>query len=458
MRITTSLLLLFSLSFCYGQNSYSLESAIDYALQNANEIKMSNINIMDAEGQIDEYKSIGMPKVSAEMTYNYYLLRPQTVLQDFISPAVYGILDGLDQLPDGFVVPEPQSQKVSFATRNNLNIGVNGSWLLFDGSYLTGLKAARLYRDLVIKEKDLSEQNVRTKITQAYLGVLIAVENLRLIYKNLENAEKARFEINAFYENGLVEKLDVDRAELSVENLKTQREGINFSIAMAKDLLKFQMVYPMEEDIVLTEDLESLLNQIQIEDINLNEEVNYSNRAEYANIQLGQELNQLNLERTQKQKLPTLRAIAGISETLQRDKLFSGSEAGFLPTAVVGLALNYNIYDGGNRTATEQRLQLAIEKTEVQKREFEQGMVLQVRMAKNKVLNAKKAVENAKKTMRISQDIYDKTQIKYKEGVGSSLEVSQAESNLYGAESYYIQSIYELVTAYTELSIANGEL
>ncbi len=456
------ILLLFILAttsqYSLDAQEYSLDEAIEYAYQHSNQMRLSQINIQDAEGQIDEYKSIGKPKVTADLTYQYYFVRPQTVLQDFISPAVYGIMDGLELLPMGFVVPDPASQKVSFVTRNNLNLGVDANWLLFDGAYLTGLKAARLYRDLVVKEEDLTKQEIRNKVTRAYLGILIAERNLQLIEKNEENALKSLSEVTAFYDNGLVEKLDVDRASLSVENLKTQKDGLSYSIQTAYDLLKFQMAYPMDEEISLTEDLETLVNLISIEDIKNNSTIDYAKRAEYANIELGAQLADLNLERTEKQKLPTVRAFAGISETLQRDKLFSSEEAGFLPTAVAGVSVNYTIYDGGSRTASEQRLQLEKEKIQVQKEEFERGMTLQIRQAKTNVYNAKRTLDNAKKTLDISQNIYDKTLIKYKEGVGSSFELTQAESALYSAQSYYINAIYDLVATKTELDIAQGNL
>jgi len=441
-----------------SQDQFSLNQAIAYAYEHSNTMQISSLNILDAESQIDEFKSIGKPKVSAEIGYQYYLVRPQTVLQDFVSPAVFGILDELDQLPTGFQIPTPVSQEVSFVTNNNLNLGIDASWLLFDGSYLTGLEIAKLYRVLVAKEKDITKQEIRSNITKAYLGILIIEKNIAILKKNLTTAEKNLKEVIAFYENGFVEQLDARRIELSVGNLKTQITSLEYSIQGAYDVLKFQMEYPLSKEIILTEELESLVDKISIENLEIDETIDYSKRAEYANINLGQELNELNLKRTEKQKLPTVRAFASVSETLQRNNLFSSDEAGFLPTAVAGFSVNYNIYDGGNRSATEQRLAIEIEKTEIQKRAFERGVKLQVRSAKMNLLNAKSALDNAKNSLSITQEIYDKTLIKYKEGVGSSIEVTQAEASLYSAQSFYINAIYDLVIAKTELDIATGEL
>lgn len=455
------LTIIYSLSICFSglsQDQYNLEQAVDYAYEHSTKMRLNMLNIQDAEEQISELKSVGKPKVSAELGYQYYLVRPQTVLQDFISPTVYGILDGFDQLPVGFVQPPVTSQEVSFVTRNNLNLGVDASWLLFDGSYLTGLKAASLYRDLVSKEENITKQEIRANITKAYLGILIAEKNLNILNKNLDIANKNKKEITAFYENGFVEQLDVRRIELSIESIKTQMTSLKHSIQSAYDILKFQMEYPLEKELLLTEDLESLVDQINVDKIKVDDQVDYSQRAEYASINLGQELNVLNLEATEKQKLPTIRAFAGISETLQRNNIFSSDEAGFLPTAVAGFSVNYNIYDGGNRTAAEQRLAIEIEKSEIQKKEFERGVRLKVRRAKITLLNAKSALDNAKVSLSITQEIYDKTLVKYKEGVGSSLEVTQAESGLYNSQSLYINAIYDLVIAKTELDIATGEL
>lgn len=457
MRILLVLSLLALSQMTYSQN-FNLEEAINYAYEHSNDVRLDQLNILDADAQIEEYKSIGKPKVAATAGYSYYLVRPQTVLQDFITPSIYGVLKGTELLPASFEVPPTTSQEVSFVTRNNLNLAVDANWLLFDGSYLTGLEAAKLYRDLAQKEGNVSKQTIRANVTRAYLGILIAEENHKMLEKNENNASKSYSDIKAFYTNGLVEKLDVDRAQLSVESQKIQKESLAFNIQNAYDFLKYQMGYPTKDELSLTENLETLVDQIKVEEIILDEAIDYKNRAEYANIELGQDLNRLNLERTEKQKLPTVRAFASISESLQRNKIFSSDEAGFLPAAVAGVSVNYNIYDGGNRTATEQRMALEIEKTELRKREFERGMELQIRQAKTQVYNAKTSVNNAKKTLDILQNIYNKTLIKYKEGVGSSLEVSQAESALYQAQSFYINALYNLVSADTELKIASGKL
>ncbi len=442
----------------FSQEQFNLEQAINYAYDNSNSIKLNHLNVQSAESEIQEFKSIGKPKVSAQLGYQYYFLRPQTVLQDFISPTVYGILDGLEQLPAGFQQPPVTSQEVAFVTKNNLNLGVEASMLIFDGSYLTGLKAQKLYRDLVAKEDDVTKQEIRANITKAYLGILIAQKNIEILKKNLATAEKNYSEVNAFYKTGFVEQLDVDRIELSVENLKTQITSLAFSIKTAYDLLKFQMNYPFQKEVILTEELESLVDKISVANLDMDASIDYEKRAEYTNITLGQKLNELNLERTEKQKLPTVRAFASVSETLQRNNLFDSNEAGFLPAALAGFSVNYNIYDGGNRSATEQKLTLEIEKTEIQKKEFERGVSLQVRRAKTQLLNAKSTLDNAKNTLSITEKIYDKTLIKYKEGVGSSLEITQAETVLYNAQASYINAIYDLVIAKTELDIATGEL
>jgi outer membrane protein TolC len=452
------IIIFLALSQYLSAQDYSLKQAIDYAYSNSTALKINQIGVVDAEAQIEEYKSIGKPKVSASLGYQYFLLQPQTVLQDFISPSVFGILIDTELLPSNFNVPPTQSQEVSFVTRNNLDASVDASWQLFDGSYLVGLEAAKLLRELTGKEAEVDKQNIRASVTRAYLGILIAEENRIILQKNEDNARKTHYEVKAFYDNGLVESLDVTRASLSIESQKTQKEALDFRIKQAYDFLKFSMGYPMEEELTLSEDLNSILDKIAVDEIVFDENIDYTKRAEYANIELGQDLNRLNLERVQKQKLPVVTGFASVSETLQRNNIFSSDEAGFLPAAVAGISVNYNIYDGGNRTATEQRMQLAMEKTELQKRDFERGMEMQIRQAQVTFNNARNTMSNAKKTLELTQEIYDKTYIKYKEGVGSSLEVSQAEAALYGAQSYYINTIYDVVLAKTELDIATGEL
>ncbi|MDF1696775.1 MAG: TolC family protein [Saprospiraceae bacterium] len=458
MKKTALLLMAILVGFIVeAQQSFTLDEAISYGLENQNSQKINDLEVANAEGDIKEFKSIGMPKVSGGIDYNYYYYIPKQPVQDFISPAVYSILDA-EGLPTSTQGPV-ETFELAFVQPQQLNLGVSASMLVFDGSYIYGLKAAKLYRELVKKQKDASEQEIKANITRAYLSILIAKENEKTLEDNLSTLKKSLDEVNAMFEAGFMESLDVDRLQLSYNNLSIQLENVQGLIQLSYNLLKFQMGFPIEDEIQLGETIEELIIKFDAEEFNTNEiAVDPSNRAEFQLLNKTQELNNLDLKRNKAGYYPSVAAFASFQETLQRTNLFDNDQTGFLPTGLLGFNINIPIYDGGEKSAKIQKVKLNIEKTDIQKNEFTRAMTLQVRNSQIALQNAKRNLENRKAAMEMTESIFNRTKIKFTEGVGSSVEVTQAESSLYQAQAEYISALYEVLQSKVDLDIALGTL
>jgi outer membrane protein len=440
-----------------GQQSFTLEEAVKYATENSNAIKLKDIAAQDANAQVNEFKSIGIPKVNGFVNYQYYIAVPRQPVADFITPSVYGVLFDEKVIPERELGP-PDVFKFTFFQPNQLSAGIEASSMLFDGSYLYGVKAAKLYRDLVAQEKSITAFQLKTNVTKAYSAVLIAIENKNVLDRNLQTIEKSLAEVKALYNNGFAESLDVDRLQLSFDNLTTELDRTSQMIELSKNVLKFQMNYPSASEITLTDGLESVIGK-NAENLTADaENVDFNQRPEYGLITLGESLNDLDYKRTKAGYLPTARAFASAQGSLQRTNLFDNDETGVIPQSVVGLSVNVPIYDGGDKAAKLQRIRLKKEKTAIEKQDFERSMTLQVKNALLNFQNAKKLVENRRKAVDVNQNIFNKTLIKFKEGVGSSVEVTQAESSLYQAQGVYTNALYDLLTSNIELQSALGKL
>ncbi len=438
-----------------GQRSFSVDEAQAYAIANSIETKKNQINSMDANARVKEFKSIGMPTVNAFVNYQYYPAVPTQPLQDFISPSIYGVLFEEGVIPQRDLGP-PDVFNFTFVLPNQLSGGIEAKQLLFDGSYLYGLKAAKFYRELVQREADVTEFNIKNQVLKAYASILIAEENKKVISQNIENIKKSLDEFDALYKNGFAEVLDVERLTLSYDNLNNELAKIDQLILLSKNLLKFQMNYPLNEDIQLKESLNELIAKYEVLAIVDDEEISFTNRPEYGVIETGQMLNELDYKRTKAGYLPSARAFASAQANLLRNNLFDNDETGFIPQAVVGVSLNIPIYDGGDKSAKLQRIKLNQEKTEQDKYQFEQSVRLQTQNAKIQYAMALTSMTNGKKALDINQSIYNKTLIKFKEGIGSSLEVTQAESSLLQAQAAYTNALYDQLNAIIQLKEASG--
>ncbi|NNE26363.1 MAG: TolC family protein [Saprospiraceae bacterium] len=453
-----SFLFILTISFpVEAQQEFSLDQAIEYAINNSNNIKLAQLDVADADAQIIEYRSIGLPQVEAGLNYQYYFQVPVNPVEDFITPSIYNVLAQEFEEIDPFT-GTPQTFEFALFRPNNLFASVDFRWLLLDGSYFSGLKAAKLFKELTRKGIDVKEEEIRANVTKAYMNILIAEESKKIIQNNLKILEKTLEDTRAFYENGFMEKLDVERLELSMGILQTDFEKIDQAIALSYNLLKFQMSYPINEEIQVTEDLETLVNLMSIEKIDLEERVDYNNKAQYSEILLGKELNKLNVQRLKRGYLPSLQAKANYSESIQRENLFDGNELGWIPQGYVSLGITLPIFDGLMKKGQVQQAKIELDKIDVQKSEFERAIDLQVANAKLQYINARKTLQNRRSSLEIVQSIYDKTIIKFNEGVGSSVEVTQAEQQLYEAQGNYVNALYELLVTKTDLEIALGNI
>lgn len=436
---------------------YTLDEAVSYALEHSDAIKNRMLDVRSAEYDIQEVKAMGMPQVNGGVDYNYYFYQPKQPLNDFITPAVYGVLKGEMLVPQDREVPVLPPQEVSFVQPQNLTAKIGVTQLLFDGGYLYGLKASKLYKELAKRNVDATEQMIKNDVTKAYLAVLVAEINKQTIADNIKTVTTSLHEVTEMYKQGFTESLDVDRLQLSLDELGIQQQNVEQYMDLSKNLLKFQMGYPIDDPITLSESIDALVAKFDAEMVDTYT-IDPSLRSEYKLLETAQSLNELNLKRNKAGYYPSVVGFANFQESLQRSNLFDNDQTGFLPTGVLGFSINVPIYDGGTKKAKIQKVKINMEKVELQKEEFRKGMLLQVRNAEAAYANAKRMLSNRKKALDMTQSIFDRTKIKFREGVGSSIEVTQAESSLYQAQTRYINALYDLLQAKVDLDIALGKI
>ena len=418
----------------------TLEQSIEFALANNTAIKNAYLNLADAEQQIIESRAAGIPQINGNVNYQRYLKVP-------VQPLPTALVDFIQLLnPNG----EAQTEG-SFFLKNNFNAGLNLETMIFESSYFVGLKAARTYRSFVQQQLLVEQREVRSNVTGAFLPVLLLKTNLEIIDKNITNLEKLLRETKELYKEGFVEQLDIDRQELSLLNLSTERENLLRQKENAISALKFAMGHPLNSPLEVVGELEDMTTDV--EDQQLVSDINYGQRPETGLSDLNIELNQLNLQLNKSYYFPSLRGNGAYTYTFQGDTFKDGFWA---PSAYVGLSLNIPIFDGFDKKAKVQRVRIDIEEANNQKTEVKRGIELEIQTSRANYINSRETLANQKKNLDLAQRIYDTTQIKYREGVGSSLEVTQAEQSLYTSQSNYLNALYDVIKARADLQLALG--
>jgi outer membrane protein TolC len=413
-----------------AQKSMSLEDCIAYALERHPQIKLAQLEIRDADWQIKENTAVALPQLNIGVNYQYFLQQPELPAEAL-----------------GFSA-DPGT-KFTFALRNNLTGTISVNQLLFNNSYLLGIKAAKEYRKYVDIKLEAAKTALRNSVTDAYVPALILSENIDILNKNLEVQQQLLHETREVYKAGFAEQLDVDRIEYASTTLETERDNLIRQREILVDLLQFAIHMPVREEIVLTDDVSRLL--MQFADINPDESLAYENRPEYVAVLKARELSEIQVDLYAKNWLPSLSAFVQYQPSYQgNNKLF------WIPSALAGIQLNIPLYDGGLARAKKERAMVTASEVILQKETLEQAYDLELETARKQIANARARVASEERNLSLAQRIYDTSQTKFQSGVGSSLEVTQALSGLYQSQGLLIQARYELLKARISVKRALG--
>jgi outer membrane protein TolC len=421
---------------------FSLAEAIEFALKNNVNVKNSQIDAASANARVGEIRAIGLPQISASGQYLHNIkIQSQFVPANAFNPAA----------------PENQILPLAFGVDHSAIATLTASQLLFDGSYFIGLKAAKTYKELSQKTLTQSKTQVTEAVTKAYYSVLVNSDRLELLNINLGRLDTLLRETKAMYENGFVEKIDLDRLEVQLNNLNTEKQKVVRLAELSSYLLKFQMGVPLNEEITLTDGLPRNTTEDFILPANVAQDFNYNQRIEYSLLQNQKELANLDVRNSRAGYLPSLAAFASfgyntgsLTFDLLNRKWYNFSN--------IGLSLNVPIFDGLQKYYKVQQSRLTLQKTAQSEELLKNSIDLEIRQSVVNLTNALETLKSQQRNMELAQEVERVTRIKYQQGVGSNIEVINAVSSYREAQTNYYTALYDAVIARIDYRKATGTL
>jgi outer membrane protein TolC len=431
--------------------SFNLQQAREHAVKNSYEVKNALVDREIARKTIWETTAIGLPQISGSVNYQNMLDIPTMLMPDFLTSAVVGVNQGLFGLDPIAPIPETAFFPVQFGAKHNADWGVTATQLVFSGEYIVGLQASRIFYDLSEKALLKTQNDIRESVTKSYYLVLVADENYRILQDMVQNTVNIRKEMEAMLEVGFIEDTDVDQMMLLEANLQNTLNNLATQVEIANRLLKFQMGINLNETIVLTDKLSDMLNmddivQMMIKDFQL------ANNIEYQLMETREGLAELSLKRQNSTYLPSVAAFATYSESGMNNKfdLFDSSQDWF-PTTIVGLSINIPIFSSGMRMAQVSKAHLELEKTRTMKTQVSEGLQLNYQQSLLNLRAAHANYQTEKKNLELSERIFNKTTIKYREGVASSLDITQVQNQYLSTQTNYFRAMVDMLNARAEL-------
>ncbi|WP_162416187.1 TolC family protein [Cyclobacterium roseum] len=442
------------------QVTMTLSESITYALENNIDVKNAQLETLISRATIGEQRSQGLPQINSTLELTKNVQPPLIILPAEAGSVIGG--GGGDGGGNGGGAPPPDDTPsditvIPFAVNFQSSLTTTVEQMIFNGSYFVGLKAAKTLKELTDYDKEKAELDVTEAVKKAYFTVLVNEERSRLVAANMERLDQLLEETTALFEEGFVEKLDVSRIRVQLNNLQTDYDKATTATEVSKYLLKIQMGMPLELELVLEESLQEYSNDDNGFYSTLEAEM--LNRVEISQLEKNIELATLDLKNNQVQYIPnfsafgTYQRVTGAQDfgnVFQADRWFS--------TSFVGLRLTIPIFDGLRKSYVIQSNRLQIKQLENAKFNTIQNIKLEEYQAKATLKNSLKALEVQKENRVLAKEVFDMTNIKYQEGVGSNLEVVEADAALKEAETNYYAALYDALIAKVDLEKALGIL
>ncbi len=447
--------------------TFNLKDAEEYALQNKSEAKNAQLGIDEAKARNWEIIATGLPVVSGSADYTYYFKRPESpALSKFFSDPnsttnrVYSELAKSNPTIAGILFEASQNtQPISFVLPHSLQAGVQVSELLFDGRYMVGLKATKDFMKAALLTKNVSDQDIRYNVRKAYYQAQAAQQAIALLHENELVLEKLVADNREVYKAGFIEELDVDRLDLILINLKSQIQTQEQLAEVALANLKFQMGLSVSDQIVLTDKLETLRDKIGPVVLTFNP----NQRPEYDLLQTVLRIKGHDTKQRAAGYMPTLAAFLSYGGGSQTDKFVdifkkdaTTGKNNWFQQGLVGLTLKVPIFDSGQRNAQVKQGKIAEDKAKNDFDNFLKGVELQLQVSQTNFNASLREELNAKRSLELSEKIYNKSRVKFKEGVGSSFELAQAEQEYITNQLKKINNTLSVLTTKADLDKAQG--
>jgi outer membrane protein len=417
----------------------SLAQAQQQALQNALSVKNARYDAEVADLTTRELLGIGLPQLSGSVQYQNFINLPTSVI------------------PGEFFGAPGQQVKVQFGVPHQMTAGVSASQLLFNGSWLVGLQASRSYAALQEKQTAKSEQDVKKQVAESYQTALAVDATLSQLRESREILNTTLTQTQALLDAGFSEVQDVEQLQLTLNGLDVQIAYLMQQSKLAKDVLKVLIGTPLSTDIRLTDTIEGLMQETGKDMLNVPFAVEAT--PDYQVLQGALGMQQLNVKAKKTELLPNVAAFYNLQTQALRNQFdFLDTKQQWFPIQLWGLQLNVPILSGGSKMAT-------IKKAEVEVRRYtdmltitKTSLELEYRSARADFEYALNNLQQTKANVELSKSILEKTNIKFKEGIGTSFEITQNTNQVLQAQSSYIQAMQLVLNAQVRLAKSLNQL
>ena len=443
--------------------TFSLDEAVKFAKEHNTKMQNAKLDVKSSKKKIWETTATGLPQVNGELNYQHIPGDLPTANFGGTDPRmtefyqyIFDQFDALGQpVPpelESALTTETDPQEVTLGVKNSTTYSVTVSQLIFSGEYIVGLQASRTYHQISQINKEKQRLDLKETITKSYLSALILEKNKEILDSTKANVKSLYNETKKMVEAGLAESTDADQLKMNYNTLKNSVKSLERQIKLSYLMFKIQMGIDINKTLQLTDNLDKLKVQLIRENESNISEFNVGNNINYRLAENQQEISQLNLKREKSRYLPKVSGFYRYTDKTEK------ATFDFTINHTLGVNLTVPIFSRFQRNAQVQQAKIDLKKARNDKQLLEKNLRSKLTQAEYEYKNAREETKTAKENVQLSKNIYENTAKKYKEGMASSIELTQTHDNYLQAQSDYFSALHNLFNAKIELEKILNEL
>ena len=435
MKYRLSILLAFLGFFAQAQERLTLSEAVNFALKNKADAVKAHLEVENSDYKIKEVRANALPNISVNGDLTYNAIIQQMAL----------VMGGQTQI-----------LKMGVPWQSTAVVSLNQQ--IFNQAVFTGLKAAKTTREFYKINAQLTEEQVIEKVANSYYEVYKTETQLKTLDATIENTTRVHDVIESLYNNGLATKIDLDRTNVNLNNLKSNRQQLVNSLALQENSLKYLIGMDMNTPIELPENTFEISQHVLIDETTTNV---VDNLTEIKVLEKQNELLHLNKKAVQAEGIPSL------SFNANYGYLGMGNEVPYFSTSpntnwsnfsTFGLKLSIPVFSGGSVRAKVKQAQIEIEKSEVDLRDTKLALDLAYKNAVTQMNNSLITLNMQKENVGLAKEVLSNIENNYKFGLATLTDLLDAETSHTDAQNNYTSALLDYKLAEIQLIKAKGEL
>ena len=401
----------------------SLKEAQEYAVAHNRMVITARSDVEASRTALWEIISSALPQVSASGSFTDNLKLMTTLL------------------PGEFFGQPGEKIPVTFGTQFNSSASVQASMLIFNAPLYIGIETTKLAQKLSEQNLQKSELDTKESVSSAYYLILVSEKSLELLDSNIVNLTETLKSTRAMYATGMAEATDVDQMISNVTMVENSRSSLERTIELNYNILRFQLGVPPGTELKLTETLETLTDEVDVTSL-VAQEFDHTQNIDYKLVEAQEMMSTLNLKSMKANVLPTLSGFYNYGTNGMGDKV---SELRWFQNSMAGLQLSVPIFASGQRYSQIKKAQISLEKARTTKDMVADQLLLQEKQLRYNLVNANLQYKSQKENVEVSKRVYASMENKYRQGMASSLELTQANGQYLQAETNYVSALLNLL-------------